>query len=187
MANHCYNYAFLTGSKEMLDLLESRLKKATEEESHLWYETFFIVLGKEKEEGDVYNFFGSKWFEAEWNRMSDTTASLCGSSAWSPILPFYEELSKIYNLNITADYEEPGMDFGGWFNVNKGVITRDISVSYEEYLWENNEDYAIERLIEDIRDGYYSSLNKLMSRNYWNKLSESDKEIAISTFKEYNS
>ena len=42
----------------MLDLLESRLKKATEEESHLWYETFFIVLGKEKEEGDVYNFFG---------------------------------------------------------------------------------------------------------------------------------
>ena len=40
----------------MLDLFESRLVEATKENGHLWYETFFQALGKEKEEGDVYNF-----------------------------------------------------------------------------------------------------------------------------------
>lgn len=187
MANDCYNYALLEGSKEMLDLLESRLKEATTEQSHLWYETFFTVLGKEKEEGDTYDLFGSKWFEADWSRLSDTSAGLSGSSAWSPVLPFYHKLSEIYGLNITADYEEAGMDFGGWFSVNKGVITRDVSVSYEEFLWENNEDYAIERFIDDISNGYYSSINKIMEHKYWNRLSQADKKIAISSFNEYNS
>jgi hypothetical protein len=79
------------------------------------------------------------------------------------------------------------MDFGGWFSVNKGVITRDVSVSYEEFLWENNEDYAIERFIDDISNGYYSSLNKIMEHKYWNRLSQADKKIAISSFNEYNS
>jgi hypothetical protein len=187
MANHCYNWASLEGSKEMLDLLESRLKEATAEQSHLWYETFFTVLGKEKEEGDTYDLFGSKWFEADWSRLSDTAIGLSGSSAWSPVLSFYVELSEIYNLNITAEYEEPGMDFGGWFCVNKGTTIKDISVSYEEFLWKNDEDHAIEKFIDDISNGYYESINKIMSHVYWDKLSESDKQLAVSSFKEYNS
>jgi len=60
MANHCYNWASIEGSKEMLDLFEKRLAEATEELNHLWWQTYFDVLGQEVVDGDVYNEFGSR-------------------------------------------------------------------------------------------------------------------------------
>lgn len=187
MANHCWNYASLEGSKEMLDLFESRLVEATKENGHLWYETFFQVLGKEKEEGDVYNFFGTKWFDVSHVRQSDTTLTLEGSSAWAPPLGFYTDLSSVYQLNITSQYDECGCDFGGWFEVTNGEVTLDRSVSYDEFAWETNEDYAIERFIENISDGYYDTIDQITSHFYWDKLTATDKNLAIDTFNQYKS
>jgi len=85
MANNCFNWAHIVGSKESLDLLEARLIESKKETPHLWYGTFHQVLGIEvPENGDTYASFGTKWFDAEWNRESDTDATL---SATIRVLP----------------------------------------------------------------------------------------------------
>ena len=73
MANYCYNWANLEGSKEMLDLFEKRLAEATKEVKHLWWETYFAVLDKPIEEGVSYEVFGSRYFCVDWERESETS------------------------------------------------------------------------------------------------------------------
>jgi len=60
MANNCFNWAHIVGSKESLDLLEARLIESKKETPHLWYGTFHQVLGIEvPENGDTYASFGT--------------------------------------------------------------------------------------------------------------------------------
>jgi len=114
MANNCYNFATLIGSKESLDLLEARLIESKKETPHLWYGSFHEVLNIPiVEDGNSYQDFGTRWFDAEWNRESDTEARLSGDSAWSPPSEFFRKLSDVYQLAIESEYEEPGCDFGG--------------------------------------------------------------------------
>ena len=95
MANHCYNWASLEGSKEMLDLLETRLTEATKDTNHLWWETFIQVVDMPIKEEDTYDCFGSRWFRAYWERQGDTTLMLSGDSAWSPVSEFFRKLSEV--------------------------------------------------------------------------------------------
>lgn len=96
-------------------------------------------------------------------------------------------MSSVYQLNITSQYDECGCDFGGWFEVTNGEVTLDRSVSYDEFAWETNEDYAIERFIENISDGYYDTIDQITSHFYWDKLTTTDKNLAIDTFNQYKS
>ena len=176
MANDCFNHASIEGSKEMLDLLESRLKNATEEVPHLWWGTYFQVLGWEKYEGDVYEEFGSKWFEATLIRESETSAVISGSSAWEPVCGFMQKLSQVYNFEIWLEYEEPGFDFGGWYEVKNGEIIRDECVDYDEYQWESDQNYAIEMFMENISEGAYEDLDAVKQSFLWNKLEPEEKE-----------
>jgi len=92
MANHCYNFASVYGSKDALDLLEKRIKDAKKENDHLWYETFYQVLGfaSPEESTDSYEEFGSKWFNCDVIRDKDTEMTISGDSAWSPYPSFIE-------------------------------------------------------------------------------------------------
>jgi hypothetical protein len=68
MANNCYNSASIEGSKQMLDKFEKALNKATKISRTLHNNTFYQVLGQEPVDGDVYETFGSRWFEPMWER-----------------------------------------------------------------------------------------------------------------------
>lgn len=163
MANHCWNYASIEGSKEMLDLFEKRLQEATKEQQHLWWETYFAVLGMEVVDGDAYEDFGSRWFHCFYERQSPTTASLTGDSAWSPVSEFFRQLSEVYQFEIESEYEEGGCDFGGWYNCKNGEVTRDETVSYHVYRFTEGGDEYFFELLENVEEGYWHSIEDMDS------------------------
>ena len=167
MANHCWNWAHIEGSKENLDLLEAKLKEATSETRHLWYQTFYHVIGQPvpDPETDTYDDFGTKWFDAEWERDSDTSATLSGDSAWSPPSQFFRKLSEVYSLAITSEYEESGCDFGGYYDCSNGEVTRDESYSYKFYRLTQDKDNFMHNLLEDIGCGTYEDYEDFVSYN----------------------
>lgn len=170
MANHCYNWASIEGSKEMLDLFEKRLEEATKERNSLWWNTYFAVLGKEVVEGDAYNDFGSRWFVPDWERLSETNGVLTGDSAWSPVSEFFRQLSDVYGFEIVS-YEEGGMDFGGWFNCTNGEVTKDVTVSYHVYRFTEEDTEFFYSVLENIEDGCWDSIDD-MDKDFLSMLSE---------------
>ena len=185
MANHCYNWASIEGSKEMLDLFEKRLAEATKERDSLWWETYFAVLGKEVAEGDAYNDFGSRWFVPYWERQSETHGVLSGDSAWSPVSEFFLQLSEVYQFEITSEYEEGGCDFGGWYNCKNGVVNKDETVSYQVYrLTEGGDEYFLS-LLEEVEERCWESIDD-MDKDFLSMLSETQiKELTEAINKQH--
>lgn len=161
MANHCYNDAHIEGTEQMIDLFVQRLDEAKKEEKSLYNPTFYHVLGMDVEEKDVYDQFGSRWFEANYERMSPTAMSLCGDSAWSPVNEFFLRLSAVYGFTIQSTYEESGEDFGGWFECENWEVTRDESTSYYAYRYLDDREHTMETMLEDASEGYWESVDDL--------------------------
>ena len=161
MANHCYNYASIEGTEQMLDLFEKRLAEATKNNEALFHPTFYQVLGLEARDGDVYDDFGSRWFDTLWERHSPTTGLLSGDSAWSPVSEFLRKLSEVYSFNIESTYEEGGDNFGGWFNCTNGEVTTDVTTSYYAFRYTEEGEYFMQSLIEDANEGYWESADEL--------------------------
>jgi hypothetical protein len=182
MANNCYNSANLEGSKEMLDLFEKRLEEATKETNHLWWETYFDVLGTPLEEGVSYEVFGSRWFHPDWERQSETSGVLSGDSAWSPVSEFFRKLSETYQLEIESTYEECGSDFGGWYDCKNGEVTKDKTTSYHAFRFIEEDTEFFYTLIEDIEDdSSWESIDD-MDEEFIALLSETQKQELIEAF-----
>ena len=150
MANHCNNYATLYGSKESIQEVIKRINKHTNNLTHvLWWDTFHKVLDLPiNEENDVYELFGSKWFEVSIQNEEDNEVTIYGESAWSPMLPFWKKLSEKFNLKIQGDFDESGCDFGGFFLVDNGEMIDEKHFNYISY-----------RYIEEGIDGVCDELN----------------------------
>lgn len=186
MANHCYNSASIEGSKEMLDLFEKRLAEATKETKHLWWETYFQVLGMPLVEGISYEVFGSRWFNAYWERHSPTSGLFSGDSAWSPVSEFFRKLSDVYQLEIESEFEEGGSDYGGWFYCKNGEVTKDVTVSYNAFRFTTEDTEFFYSLIEDIEDGSsYESIED-MDEEFISLLSETQLQELTEAFNKQN-
>lgn len=165
MANHCWNWASIEGSKENLDRFEAALISAKGDTGHLWYESYFTALSSPlpSKTGDAYADFGTRWFDAEFERVSETSANLSGSSAWSPPLEFFRRVSEVYDLSVTAEYEESGCDFGGFYECTNGEVHRDDCYTYWQYRFVADRHHAVDSLCEDIRSNCFESLEDLQS------------------------
>jgi hypothetical protein len=163
MANHCYNDAHIEGTEQMIDLFIQRLKEAKKEEKSLYNPTFYKALGQEPTNEDVYNQFGSRWFDANFERFSPTSMSLCGDSAWTPINEFLLRLSAVYGFTIASTYEESREDFGGWFSCTNGEVTLDKSTSYYAFRYLDDREHTMETMLEDVTEGYWESVDDLDS------------------------
>jgi hypothetical protein len=187
MANHCYNFCLIQGTKENLDALEQALAKAKESETFLHYETFHQVLGSDvSETPDSYIEFGTRSFDIDWQRDSDTTARLSGDSAWSPPCEFMRLVSKKFNLSIFMDYEESGNDFGGFYECKNGDVFRDDCMTYWEFRYHSDNDYCLESTIEEIYSEVWESLDELVShqRKFWSIITEDERNRIITAFEE---
>lgn len=182
MANHCWNWSCFTGDRADLEKLIANVKKAmelnAENGSILWYGSYSVALGlppwqEGDPEYDVYLRYGSKWFDVDIDDNKDHV-TLIGSSAWSPMCEFFRKLSAVYNLNVEAEYEEPGMDFGGFFSAEVGEVTNDKQLSYYQYRVLSD---GTDSILEGIEDADYDSLEdaiehfkdlqEVMDRKQW--------------------
>ena len=201
MANHCYNYVTGTGSTQDLTRLQSIVTILKEKEIPIedfvscWsqiYPLFFTQLPtQEKEEGgpDVYQDWGSKWFEATFEISPETQEiTIYGDSAWGPVLPFFARLCKEYNLELEGSYEEPGMDFAGTFTIDKDGDIIDNQTTYTQHEAQENPEGYWMRLIENIEEGEFETVDEVYARLTEDSfvINEKDKEEIENEFKKYS-
>ena len=143
MANDCYNWVNFTGKKENLQLMVQGLEAAQESNKEnrglLWYEAYYVALGLPPLEmgmRDVYDEFGSKWYDIQDIEFeSETSVTISGTSAWSPVSQFFLKLSEVYELQFESEFEEAGSDIGGYFAGKNGEVTDDRTYTYTQYAF----------------------------------------------------
>jgi len=118
MPNWCQNFATVTcPSKEIYDKLLDAIKQ------NIWFETFApLNLDPEiYEDGWDYNkaidVWKTKWSVTDVEILNqdddELLLELSFETAWSPPTGVYSIMSKNYNIDITAFYDEEGCDFFG--------------------------------------------------------------------------
>lgn len=179
MANNCWNWVHITGPKETLDIIEERFEKYNN-----WEGTFTefsrMVLGLDPEvvpEHETLNdsfsrmyTYGTKWWDFEIDR-DDDWLELRGDSAWSPPLYLLARISEVFNVKVEAEYEEPGMDFAGFFTAENGQY-EDREMTCFEYELECDRKNAINRLIDQINEDWFDF--KYAEDNYKQHLTEEE-------------
>ena len=160
MANHCYNEIFLIGKdEESIKELKGRLTDTYDKFNYLngWCDYVLKVrddfdynLDEDKRH---HYFYGSRWFDFEVEDNDDNTLQINGSSAWSPMEKFTEELCKVYNLSGNLEYSEKGCDFAGVTDFDPSGETSRQEFTYSEYEYKYlDRDYWVENQIELLQD-----------------------------------
>jgi len=186
MANHCQNFAYFSGEPEQISKLEQALQRETanhlkEEYTDkgltipsyasntvdLYARNYNLILSDQPDDFtkpgyDVYDLYGSKWFECEWEVMSDIEIQLTGSSAWSPVVSFFQKICTTYQLDAYGDYAESGMDFAGEFTITKEGEVTDNQTSYKQYEATNNPEGFFENVLYYISDGLFESFQSVL-------------------------
>ena len=178
MANHCWNWVHFTGKKENLQNLLNGLEKAksrNEENGGLiWYETFYTALGMDvpSEPKDTYDEFGSKWYDPCDIDFDGESITIVGSSAWSPVSEFFLKLSSIYQVKFQSEYEEAGMNFGGFYAGENGVVTDDRMYTFAQFDWLQRDYESIDICWHNLESEaeaieHYSSIKELCTTQVW--------------------
>jgi hypothetical protein len=203
MANHCYNFITLWGDVNEVKKLNNRLTKLrddalkeeyTDKEKEIpTYQTAFwvhsgsahkILFQKPDEltnHFDVYEKYGSKWFECNWEyNEGDDFIVLQGDSAWSPMLPLFQKICRKYKLKGEGNYEEPGMDFAGEFEITTHGEIMDIQMSYREFMQKNNPESYWDQLLCDIDNGVFQCFDDIINEfnhDIWRPTAEERGEL----------
>jgi hypothetical protein len=189
MANHCWNWAVFNGTKDALDKLESALKLAQKDIVYFDKQCEY-VLGKSYlgENQSIYDVYGTRWFDINnFERNSDTELVISGDSAWSPPCEYVRLITEHYEIEATIEYEEMGNDFGGRETYDNGKTIHTESMSYREWMYKEDSDSAVDRLMMDIDDDpeLYEELDDLMDDI--SHMSEEHKEEIIKHWKDVQS
>lgn len=156
MANHCWNWVLIEGDNDTLDLLENRMKdyekfnNLTDWTNHILGEERF-----DKEKHSPYDVVGSRWWDVDWDEMDRDNQSMTiqGDSAWGPVTHLMELLAKEFKLNILLEFDECGMDFGGYCKYGPNGIIEEHSVTYRQWMYEQDKHYFLELFKDDVEDG----------------------------------
>ena len=116
MPNWCYNSADIAGPVELIRKIEQGAREGK------LFESLCPIPADQQD--NWYNWNVSNW-GTKWDTTADVnnieepdqngtaSISLMFDTAWSPPIAWYEYISEIYNVNITAMYHESGLCFVG--------------------------------------------------------------------------
>ena len=122
MANQCWNYVDFQGRKEVLDKLELKFKEQQERRdtslTKIMQNVIKTKLNKEQEEDS--EFFNTRYWIYETDRVSDTLLTISGYSAWSPPIQLLEYITKDYDIDAYIEFQDWLVDLNGKMLIEKG-------------------------------------------------------------------
>ncbi len=114
MANLCGNFLTVTGgTKENIQELSSKFLNPPDEDG---FEAIFNI-NSFKLIDDSGGFF------------------LVFTTNWVPASDFIVQLSAIYQVNVVLKFYEPMMDFGGMIKASCGLITDDVFMPHNQWVY----------------------------------------------------
>ena len=172
MANHISNAITISNVNGEVREELSRIFKLNEELYNEVYTTHLISTIFDKPEYTdedydrewVLDNCGAKWFNAYVTDDSDDTIFINITSAWDPINPLLEVLTKkLVNINkeviVESIFEDEGCNFAGVFYGSNEYIN-------EEYIdiedWDINRFFSGEEEDEGYRDEFLDVLNNMV-------------------------
>lgn len=166
MPNHCWNWVEFEGSKTALEKLHKDLEEGLNKADG-WLEKLANHLLDEDNHYETIielaDAFGTKWWDIDRNTLDGEVLIVGGSSAWSPPTHLVAKITKKYNLKAVMEFEECGNDFGGTETYENGEMIEQNVMRYNEWVYFNDRNYAMERIIEDVKDNpdYFIDLDDL--------------------------
>lgn len=159
MPNWCNNYIKISGDESTIRTLTSVIKSLKSSDDNGPSDDVFkslIGLPQHMSDGDYkekwydtnIEWFGTKWdisYEEHSFTFSKDEITLSCETAWSPPIPFLENLCKMYKVNAYLFYSEGGVGFAGesTFNwVNGELEVYDDECGYLEGIYKySNEEF----------------------------------------------
>lgn len=193
MANYCWNWVQIEGSKKSIETVVSRMKDYDNFDNLTDWGNHIIGSEVFDKDASVYDNIGTRWWDIQWDQdisKSDSEdlhyITFVGDSAWSPPTHLLEEIAKTFSLEIRIEFEEPGMSFGGYCEYNKDGLIEDYTVEYNQWVYEQDPNAFFERFQEDLEDGVYNDYTVKDINKDYPFLSEEHREYIIKTLIEWN-
>ena len=172
MPNWCNNYIKINGDEGTIRTLAAVLKslKSTDESEDA-NGVFRALIGlpqhmsdgqyKEKWYDTNIEWFGTKWdisYEESMFNISNDEISFSCETAWSPPIPFLQNLCEMYKVNATLFYSEGGVGFAG-----------ETTFTWTEPDYSSGE---VEGQLEvyDEECGYLEGLYKFSNEEFWSEV-----------------
>lgn len=155
MANYCFNWVIIEGNEDALKEIQSKIEEGMKVEEGYLTKVADLLLDEnrhEHNEESLYDVYGTRWWDIDRNEIQGDDLVLSGSSAWSPPNVLMQKISEKYQVKITIEFEECGNDFGGSETYVNGVMIEEVNMSYREWMYFQEPDYALQNLIEDLED-----------------------------------
>jgi len=187
MANYCWNWVLIEGDNDTLDLLENRMQdyemfdNLTDWTNHILGKKVFDV-----KKDNPYDVVGTRWWDIDWYAMDRDNQSMTiqGDSAWGPPTHLMELLAEEFDLKILIEFEEPGMDFGGYCKFDKTGQLEDHTVSYSQWRYEQDKYAYFDQFKCDAEEGCYESKEDVIESNDF--VSEEDLKELIKIYTDAN-
>lgn len=155
MANNCYNNIEINGSEEEIKDFAKLLElNDTQEDGFEIYENLMKDFYGTHEKG--YENGNASWFDllAEEDTEDNGYLRISGDSAWRPSLTLFTAISERYpSFKIRYEYEESGVGFSGWADIENGNLN-DNCFGYWEGLIAMDEGNALEQAITNELECY---------------------------------
>jgi hypothetical protein len=172
MANNCYNHILITGSKENIDLFLNEIGYAN---SEIIDKTIYPKMI------EMYGLkTNARWFELNIERNGDNNVTIFGDSAWKPSIDLFTDISEKYSFVIRYDYEEMGVDFSGWADINCGECQDNEFGYWEGLIIRDGEGSVWERLLDELE--YFEDLEELLGSNMYSALSDEGKKDIVEAY-----
>jgi len=162
MANYCDAKVRISGDPENIKKLFDKIG----EENSFHSENYGILFESVEDVED----WGSKWqnfSEVEYYN-GDDVMFINGESAWGPADGLWKKISKDFNVSVTCEYSEPGMGFAGITTWTDGEETDREEMSYDEYLYEYDNEYFWENLGYDCECFTFDEIVERLGSVYHN-------------------
>ena len=196
MANHCYNWITITGDSDSIQKLIDKCEQPEVQDKTLFYSTYHILFpdtnkrypgADEDDDFDVYEEYGSKWFDLGIDYPEDKEyVNIMGDSAWSPMEALCEKLSHAYGLKIHIEYEESGLDFGGFTEFENGIEIDSGDWTYRGFQYQNDASCFMDNVEEDIWEDIWEDLKEFKTdcEEVWSMMTKEHKSEIKSIFEE---
>ena len=173
MPNYCWNWVEFEGNKTTLEKLNKDIRDGLNKADGYLVRLANYLLGESYTDENIlslYDTYGTKWWDIDRNDLDGDLLVLGVTSALSPPTELIRKITAKYKLKAVIEFEECGNDFGGTETYIDGEVVEEISMPYNEWIYFNERDYALDRMIEDVKDSpldYFEDLESLESELHY--------------------